>query len=1314
MRPRRTADVCRVARGFVVRLMLFAGVVGGVAGVISGSALAAPVAHRAAAASSQDWPMYLHDASRSAATTDASLRVANAARLRPAWITQTGGIIEASASVVGSTAYVGSFDGYEYAINTATGAVLWKTFLGTVTVPGCYSFTVGVASSAAVANGVVYVGGGGPYFYALNATTGTVLWKIYTGNPSPASGHYDWSSPLLVNGSLYLGMASLCAAPVIRGEMLRIDPATHKIVASHYFAPKGQLGGGVWSSPSYDRATNKIFVTTGSRNNTTERQAPAIVALNATTLKLVDSWQMPLSQDNGDADFATAPILTTDAAGDQLVSAADKNGILYTWNRNKLSAGPVWEHRIAVSGQCPECGDGSISPGAFAHGVLYWAGGHNVLKGHGAGGSVTAFDPGTGKMLWIRQTDQFILGAIAYVNGMIAESEGSTFEVLNASTGALLYSYVLPAQVYGAVSVANSHFYVGDTAGQLYAFGIGPKPATPPADPNCPAGFTCQDISSPAKGSESATGGTLTVKAAGTGVTGTADQFRLVSAPVKGDWQSSVRLTAENPQAGLTQQAGLMARQTTAAGSPFYAVLSYPNDSPPDVQVWYRAAFGATPVQLATVPVKLPESIMIQRKGNLFTAGLSSGGTSYRLIPGTTADVDLPATSRAGLAVASGSATSLGTASFTGVAVGKRLTTTLTPPPPADPCPSGWTCTDMGNPRPIGDTTGSGSSLTLDGAGKGFGGSTDSAHYVYQTESGNTSLSAQVVTQSGASGNAQEGLMMRASASPTAPMYSIYLKPGGFARVGWRVNDGIAYETDIPLTSITSPAYFKITSWRDTQVSPAQTFFSAFTSSDGITWTPVIGSTVPLSFGSGQGTYLAGLVASAGGGGFLTPVVFNAVTLGALTTAPPGICPAKWSCTDVGGQLVPAGNQVYQNGTWTVQGSGDIYSNYDTFHFIYQRFPVSPAKSPHGDGTVTARVGSQAGGGPWMRSGVMIRSGAGPAAPYYGAFITPSHGVVVQWRTTPSAQTNQITQAGPVAPEWVKIARYTDTANRLVYYSAYASTDGVNFTYVPNSEVALTLPGPLVAGIASEADSSSNLAVATFTHVAQKLVELPPPFICPSGWTCADIGGALPPGQDSLSGGSWNEFGGGGDIWGIADSFHFVSQPLAADGTVTAHVTAQQNTSPWAKAGPMIRATPNPGSPYYAAFITPGNGIDVQWRAAQSGATSQVLASGTAPAWLRIGRYTTTGPSPQTYYTAYTSTDGTTWTAIPGSTIALSIPGSAEAGFAITSHAQGTGGAVTLDSVAVTPGEYPPPGLSDRPRACSPLRVMTCSRPRRR
>ncbi len=33
----------------------------------------------------------------------------------------------------------------------------------------------------------------------------------------------------------------------------------------------------------------------------------------------------------------------------------------------------------------------------------------------------------------------------------------------------------------------------------------------------------------------------------------------------------------------------------------------------------------------------------------------------------------------------------------------------------------------------------------------------------------------------------------------------------------------------------------------------------------------------------------------------------------------------------------------------------------------------------------------------------------------------------------------------------------------------------------------------------------------------------------------------------------------------------------------------------------MIRSTTDAGSPYYAAFITPGNGVAVQWRATQAG-----------------------------------------------------------------------------------------------------------------
>src|SRR5204863_376226 len=84
---------------------------------------------------------------------------------------------------------------------------------------------------------------------------------------------------------------------------------------------------------------------------------------------------------------------------------------------------------------------------------------------------------------------------------------------------------------------------------------------------------------------------------------------------------------------------------------------------------------------------------------------------------------------------------------------------------------------------------------------------------------------------------------------------------------------------------------------------------------------------------------------------------------------------------------------------------------------------------------------------------------------------------------------------------------------------------------------------------------------------SQSTAQAPPPA-CPTGWSCADIGGALPAGQDQLSAqGVWSEVGGGGDIWGTSDAFHLVSQSVSGDATVSARVTAQQNTDPWAKAG---------------------------------------------------------------------------------------------------------------------------------------------------
>ena len=59
---------------------------------------------------------------------------------------------------------------------------------------------------------------------------------------------------------------------------------------------------------------------------------------------------------------------------------------------------------------------------------------------------------------------------------------------------------------------------------------------------------------------------------------------------------------------------------------------------------------------------------------------------------------------------------------------------------------------------------------------------------------------------------------------------------------------------------------------------------------------------------------------------------------------------------------------------------------------------------------------------------------------------------------------------------------------------------------------------------------------------------------------------------------------------------------------------------------------------------------------------------------LQVGRVGST-------FTAYTSSDGVTWSAIPGSTVSLSLSGPLLQGLAVTSHNPASLSTVTLDSI---------------------------------
>jgi outer membrane protein assembly factor BamB len=423
----------------------------------------------------EDWPTYLRDPGRSAASQETWLSTANASSLTKLWSFNTGDVIAASPTVVNNVVYVGSWNGYEYAINAQTGALIWKTFLGTDT-PGSECSpdrALGVTSAATVQNGVVYVGGGDDYWYALNASSGNILWKVYVGDSTAAGGNYNWSSPLIYNGYGYIGVASFGDCPLVQGKLLKVDLATQQVVGTYDVVPNGTLGGGIWSSPTLDTATGIIYVATGTRTLPSQPQAQAIVAINSATMALQDSWAIQFPQPViADADFGVTPTLFTDSKGDQLVAAANKNGVLYALRRSNMSAGPVWTDQIADGGASPQYGQGTVSSGIYANGMLFQAGGQVTVNGTLEQGSVDAIDPDNGNFIWRHYTPNAIIPALASINGLVLDAEGPTLEVLNAATGNPLYSYTTGAVIYSAPSISNGRIFFGSGDGNLYALGL--------------------------------------------------------------------------------------------------------------------------------------------------------------------------------------------------------------------------------------------------------------------------------------------------------------------------------------------------------------------------------------------------------------------------------------------------------------------------------------------------------------------------------------------------------------------------------------------------------------------------------------------------------------------------------------------------------------------------------------------------------------------------------------------------------------------------------------------------------------------------
>jgi hypothetical protein len=142
--------------------------------------------------------------------------------------------------------------------------------------------------------------------------------------------------------------------------------------------------------------------------------------------------------------------------------------------------------------------------------------------------------------------------------------------------------------------------------------------------------------------------------------------------------------------------------------------------------------------------------------------------------------------------------------------------------------PGPWLDTNVGSSSPAGSASYSGGVFTIKGAGVDIFGTYDQFNYVYQSASGDGTLVARVTSETNAgSTNDKAGVMWKASTASGSPYILIETNYQGVVKVQANFNDSVSVGT-----------YSSSNLWMKLVRSGSN--FSAYVSSDGVTWTTVV------------------------------------------------------------------------------------------------------------------------------------------------------------------------------------------------------------------------------------------------------------------------------------------------------------------------------------------------------------------------------------------------------------------------------------------------------------------------------------------
>jgi polyvinyl alcohol dehydrogenase (cytochrome) len=363
--------------------------------IIAACSLFSAISARAAPWPDDSWPMYGRNLSHTFSNPHSQINSSNVSSLTPAWTFPTGDAVTASPAVVDGVVYVGSWDGYFYAIDAASGQLKWKIQLdcqsavvplpqvcggsGPGPDPNRFQTPGGiVTASAAVVDDRVYFGGGRT-LYSVAAEDGRIIWKhVICGNPEEQGCTSDRNDPLQILSSPAVSDDKIVVGIPYRGGFLAFDTQTGEQLwrfevdplldsQKHIIGVQNRGCGNVWSSPAVDSEQHLVFFGTADCE---EQPLPpyhgSVIALDLDTGSL--RWVFrPRETDphKCDFDFGASPNLIK-AGSQQAVGIGGKDGTYYLLSR--AIGQKLWSTRVVFGG-----GGGGFFGGAAFDGTRIYS-----------------------------------------------------------------------------------------------------------------------------------------------------------------------------------------------------------------------------------------------------------------------------------------------------------------------------------------------------------------------------------------------------------------------------------------------------------------------------------------------------------------------------------------------------------------------------------------------------------------------------------------------------------------------------------------------------------------------------------------------------------------------------------------------------------------------------------------------------------------------------------------------------------------------------------------------------------------------------